>query len=100
MDNKTRLMWDSAHKKNTGTFAVLALFLGGLGVHRFYLGGDGWWMGFVYLGMTLLSVGLLWPVTGLMALIELILCKSIVAKRNDQEFTKWMLQRELMETAP
>ena len=33
--------------KNRGIAVVLALFLGGLGIHRFYIGQIGW--GFVFL---------------------------------------------------
>ncbi len=33
--------------KNRGTAIVLALFLGGLGIHRFYIGQIGW--GFIFM---------------------------------------------------
>lgn len=46
----------TAHRgKSKTTTALLALLLGGLGVHRFYLGT--WGLGLVYLGLTLLLPG-------------------------------------------
>ncbi|MGC2857830.1 NINE protein, partial [Novispirillum sp. DQ9] len=46
----------TAHRgKSKTTTALLALLLGGLGVHRFYLGT--WGLGLVFLGLTLLLPG-------------------------------------------
>lgn len=51
--------------------ALLCFFFGMLGVHRFYLGHNG--AGIALLLMTLLSFGILWPVTFVWALIDLIM---------------------------
>lgn len=57
-----------AHRgKSKTTAALLALFLGGLGAHRFYLGT--WGLGLIYLGVCL--AGLLGMLPGLTALVGL-----------------------------
>lgn len=55
-------------------YVLLALFLGGLGIHKFYAGHTG--LGILYLVMTLIFVTA--PITGILALIDFIigLCKS------------------------
>ncbi|WP_426571338.1 NINE protein [Aquihabitans sp. McL0605] len=50
---------------------LLALFLGTLGIHRFYLGYTG--LGLTMLLLTILSFGLLLPITAIWALVEAIL---------------------------
>ncbi len=58
------------HDRSKGTAAVLALFLGGLGAHKFYLGQTG--LGFIYLIFCLTGI------PSCIALIEgiIYLCKS------------------------
>jgi len=59
-------------RKSKIAAGLLGIFLGGLGVHRFYLGYTGW--GFVQLCLTLLTCGYGWSITGIWGLIEGILC--------------------------
>ena len=58
-------------QKNKIVAGLLGLFLGTLGIHNFYLGYAG--KGIAQLLMTILSFGLLSPVTWLWSLIESIL---------------------------
>jgi TM2 domain-containing membrane protein YozV len=51
---------------------LLGIFLGAFGIHRFYLGYTT--IGIVMLLITVLSIGMLSPITGLWGLIEGILC--------------------------
>jgi hypothetical protein len=61
-----------AHRgKSKTTAALLALFLGGIGAHRFYLGAWGW--GLVYLGVFLTgALGLLLGLTAVVGVAEAI----------------------------
>ena len=59
-------------RKSKIASGLLGIFLGCLGVHRFYLGYTGW--GFVQLALTLCSCGYASPITGIWGLIEGILC--------------------------
>jgi len=58
-------------QKNKIVAGILGIFLGTFGIHNFYLGYTG--KGIAQLLMTILSFGLLSPVTWLWSLIEAIL---------------------------
>ena len=60
--------------------ALLALFLGGLGIHKFYLGYAG--VGIIYLVLTLTLIGAL--ISGPLALIDFI----IYLTKSDQDFDR------------
>jgi hypothetical protein len=62
----------NAPPKSKLAAGLLGIFLGAFGIHRFYLGYTG--VGVAMLLITVLSVGLLSPITGLWGLIEGILC--------------------------
>lgn len=62
-------------RKDKALFVLLALFLGGLGIHRFYLGELG--LGFL---------GLLFFWTGIPALVALIEAIVIGFRKNDPRF--------------
>ena len=67
-----------AKPKDRITAALLALFVGGLGVHQFYLGNTG--TGVIRLLMTLSIIGL--PFSALFSFIEFI----IYITKSDEEF--------------
>lgn len=56
--------------RSKSTAALLAFFLGALGIHRFYLGNNG--IGVAMLLVSLLSFGILAPVVMIWALVEMI----------------------------
>jgi len=62
--------------KSRGIAGLLAIFLGALGVHYFYLGKST--PGVVFLVVTLLSCGILGAVTGIVALVQgiMMMCMS------------------------
>jgi TM2 domain-containing membrane protein YozV len=62
--------------------AILAILLGGLGVHKFYLGMTT--PGIILLAITLVSCGTLWPVTAIIGLVEGIMYLT----KSDEEFDK------------
>jgi TM2 domain-containing membrane protein YozV len=61
--------------KSKTTAALLCFFLGGLGIHRFYLGYNGLGIAMILIGVTLgiVTCGVAWPLMGIWALIDLIL---------------------------
>jgi Predicted membrane protein len=63
------------------TSILLAFFLGTLGIHRFYLGHNG--VGIAMLLITVLSLGFLAPITGIWAIIDIILIA--VGNLRDQD---------------
>lgn len=62
------------------TAALLAIFLGHLGVHKFYMGSWGW--GLVYIGAILLTFFIGWFATSITGIVEGI----IYLKMTDEEF--------------
>ncbi|MHB8793585.1 MAG: TM2 domain-containing protein [Thermoleophilia bacterium] len=64
----------TAPAKSKSTFVLLAIFLGGLGVHNFYAGYNG--KGVVQLVMSVLSMGILAPVVWIWAIIEAVTVNS------------------------
>lgn len=62
--------------------ALFALFLGGLGIHKFYYQSWGW--GLVYLGFFLLTCGWGGIITSILALIEAIMFFAM----SDEEFNR------------
>lgn len=67
-------------KPSTGAAYILCLLLGGLGVHRLYLGEKGTGILMLVLGITLIGMIITWP----WALIDLFLIPSIIRKRMDE----------------
>lgn len=70
----------NSNTKSKIAAALFAFFLGGIGIHRFYLGYTGIGIVFVILFVLgFLTVGITWIVTGIWAFIEfiLILCNVI-----------------------
>lgn len=78
--------------KSKGLAIVLALFLGGMGIHRFYLGNIGLGFAFIITFCLLLFTPLFW-VAGVAAIINL-----IVIATKDQEYFKRL--SGYTETAP
>ncbi len=81
---RTQLQYD-AQKKSIVTAYVLWLFLGFLGVHRFYLGHPG--SGFAQVLLSLggfVSGGLLWTVLGVWWLVDAFLIPGQTEQRNLQ----------------
>lgn len=79
---RTQLQYDAQKKSNAAAY-ILWLFLGGFGVHRFYLGHTG--TGFAQLLLAFggfVSGGLLWAVLGLWWLVDALLIPGMVQKRN------------------
>ena len=70
--------------KNRIVAALLAFFLGGLGIHKFYLGYGG--VGVVYILISLTIIGLLF--TGVASLIDAVL----YLVKSDEEFDKVYVQ--------
>ena len=66
--------------KSKTTAGVLAILLGALGVHKFYLGFTG--VGFIILVASLLTCGVAWIITGPIGIIEGI----IYLTKTDEEF--------------
>lgn len=62
--------------RNPSTALILALLLGGLGAHRFYLGQWGWGLAYIFFSWTFIPVGV--------ALIECFLIRSRTKKYNDE----------------
>jgi TM2 domain-containing membrane protein YozV len=81
---RSQMMYD-AQRKSVGLGYVLWFFLGGLGVHRFYLGRTG-------SGVAQLLLGLLgwlplfagWVVLGIWLLVDLFLIPSIATSENSK----------------
>ncbi|MDR1382847.1 MAG: TM2 domain-containing protein [Planctomycetaceae bacterium] len=61
----------AAGEKSRITAALLAIFLGGIGVHKFYLGSWGW--GIVYIAVVAVTLGFGAIATGIAALVEFII---------------------------
>ncbi|WP_246343312.1 NINE protein [Sphingobium jiangsuense] len=67
-------------KPSAGAAYILCLLLGGLGVHRLYLGERGTGILMLILGITIVGMIITWP----WALIDLFLIPSIIRKRMDE----------------
>jgi len=63
---------DGFSRRNRWIAGALAILLGSLGVHRFYMGHIG--IGLAQILITVLSLGVLAPVVGVWAFVEGILC--------------------------
>ena len=70
--------------KSKTTAALLALILGGLGAHKFYLGSWGW--GLIFLGVLLISGGALAYIPAIVALIEAIRFFSMSNTNFDAQY--------------
>lgn len=66
-------------KPSTGAAYLLCFFLGGFGIHRFYLGQKGTGAVMLILGLTI--IGLI--ISGLWAFIDLFLIPGIIRERVD-----------------
>ncbi|MCA0977357.1 TM2 domain-containing protein [Qipengyuania flava] len=79
---RAQMMYD-ANRKSTGVAYLLAIFLGGLGAHRFYLGYPGtaavqlvlWVLGWP-------TAGLFWIPLGIWILIDLFLIPGMARQKN------------------
>lgn len=71
------IIYTSAQQKSKVAAGILGIMLGSLGIHNFYLGYVG--KGVAQLLLTLLSCGMLTPISSIWALVEgiMILCGSI-----------------------
>lgn len=84
----TNMMEYDARKKSTVLAYLAWLFLGGLGVHRFYLGrarSGGIQLALTVIGLLLTVVGigpLLWIVVGVWLLIDMFLIPGMVSDCN------------------
>ncbi|MBX7534458.1 TM2 domain-containing protein [Qipengyuania sp. GH1] len=79
---RAQMMYD-ANRRSTGVAYLLAIFLGGLGAHRFYLGYPG--TGAVQLVLWVLgwpTAGLFWIPLGIWILIDLFLIPGMARKKN------------------
>ena len=79
---RTQLLYDAQKKSITAAY-VLWLFVGFLGIHRFYLGRSG--TGFAQLLLTFggfASGGLLWAVLGVWWLVDAFLIPGMTERRN------------------
>jgi TM2 domain-containing membrane protein YozV len=56
--------------RSKATAALLAFFLGSLGIHRFYLGNNG--LGVTMLLLSVLSFGILAPLVAIWAFVEMV----------------------------
>ncbi|RMF34970.1 MAG: TM2 domain-containing protein [Alphaproteobacteria bacterium] len=82
------MMEFEAQKKSTGVTYLLWFFLGGFGIHRFYLGSIG--VGAVMLICTLLGIFLLFPfiVTAVIGIYDLFTIPSQVRTYNQNLISK------------
>ena len=69
--------------------ALLAFFLGGLGIHKFYLGYST--SGIIMLLVTLLTCGLAAPIICIIALVEGII---YLTKTNEQFYEEYILKKK------
>ena len=82
INTRAHMMYD-ANKKSVGAAYVLWLFLGGLGVHRFYLGQTGTGVAQLLLGLLgWLPLFLGWAVLGIWLIVDLFLIPRIAADEN------------------
>ncbi len=78
-----KLMAYDANKKSTGVAYLLWFFLGGIGVHRFYLGKTG--SGLLLMAITLVGL-LLFPlliVTAIWVIVDAFLIPGIIQVHNN-----------------
>ena len=79
---KQRILYD-AHRKSTVVAYLLWFFLGGIGVHRFYLGRPGSGAGMIVLCILAIITGGLWLILGIWWIIDAFLIPGIVARHNE-----------------
>lgn len=70
--------------KSRGVAALLAIFLGGIGIHYFYLGKNT--AGIIFLLCTLCSFGLLWFVTHLISFVQGIYMLTITESEFERKY--------------
>lgn len=81
-DARAQMMYD-ANKKSVGASYLLWFFLGGLGVHRFYLNQTGTGVAQLLLGLLgWLPLFLGWVVLGIWLIVDLFLIPGIAANEN------------------
>ncbi|MBO7722912.1 MAG: zinc ribbon domain-containing protein [Thermoguttaceae bacterium] len=71
--------------KNKLAAGLLAIFLGWIGVHKFYMGSWGW--GMVFLAVVFLTGGFLGLVTGICGLVEGILYLTMSQKEFEEKYS-------------
>ncbi|MBS5798046.1 MAG: NINE protein [Dysgonomonas mossii] len=72
--------------KNKTVAALLAIFLGCLGIHKFYLGKG--WQGVLYLLITVFTLGIAGIIIAIISLIEGIILISMSDKEFDMKYNK------------
>lgn len=77
--------------KNKTTAALLALFLGGFGVHKFYLRDAG--SGIFYIMLTIFSSRLPLPIGGILGVIDAIALFTMSEERFDKKYNSGTQQR-------
>ena len=85
LDGAARMMRYDAGKKSVGIAYLLWFFLGGIGIHRFYLGK--WASGLLILGCTVLAFvtfGLTAIITGVYAIWDLFTIPGKVRRHNER----------------
>lgn len=81
-DVRAHMMYD-ANKKSVGASYLLWFFLGGLGVHRFYLNQTGTGVAQLLLGLLgWLPLFLGWVVLGIWLIVDLFLIPGMAADEN------------------
>jgi TM2 domain-containing membrane protein YozV len=77
--------------KNKTTAALLALFLGGFGVHKFYLKDTG--SGIFYIMLTVFSASLRFPIGWILGFIDALALFSMSEERFDKKYNSGTQQR-------
>lgn len=77
--------------KNKTTAALLALFLGGFGVHKFYLKDTG--SGIFYIMLTVFSASLRFPIGWILGFIDALALFSMSEERFDKKYNSGTRQR-------
>lgn len=94
MSDVGKIMMFESGKKSTTTAFLLCLFLGGLGIHRFYLGRSGsgaamliMWLCSCVLMLVLIGFVTIW-ITPIWAFIDLFLISGMTKQYNDELASK------------
>ncbi len=82
-------MGEAATSSKKTSAALLAFFLGGLGIHKFYLGYST--SGLIMLLVSLISCGLLALPIGIIALVEGVI---YLTKSNEQFYEEYILNKK------